>query len=453
MKPTKQIFALVLCMAVSFLIMCTASANSARKYWSGMDSTGAVVTDADCPIIVESELLIFDIPDFPSSYGSNNDYSANVTARYSFYNPANYTVTATLAFPFGKSSPDYSKGADHVNKYDITVNGSAIEKTVRHTLPVYGSSFSLENDLPRIVDGYKKDRFYYPELAVKKYTVEIIDYDKSYKHAGIGFDFSFYGNYKVIMSYNSDKPIPDGHRLGVHIGSDKYITFYIIGTQAVPKYRFYEDGGCETGEEISGEAKIISTEEMTFEDLVFEKYPEDSAVLKSDWYNAVIDKLNSYYSDTLSLSAFDVTYSLMMWYEYELTLAPGERVVNTVTAPMYPSIDEDYKPYVYGYTYLLSPAQSWADFGTLDIVINTPFYLADNKEFVKTDEGYTLSLDGLPDEELKFTLSSSEKPKRQLYFLDFVAAAIEFAPFLFFGFIIIAGIIISLNAAGQKKHK
>ncbi|MCH5205263.1 MAG: hypothetical protein J1F03_10975, partial [Oscillospiraceae bacterium] len=284
-------------------------------------------------------------------------------------------------------------------------------------------------------------------------TVEIIDYDKSYKNAGIGFDFSFYGNYKVIMSYNSDTPIPDGHRLGVHIGSKESITFYILGTQDLPKYRFYEDGGCETGEEISGEAKIVSAEEMTFEDLVFEKYPEDSAVLKSDWYNAVVDKLNSYYSDTLSLSAFDVTYSLMRWYEYEIELAPKERIVNTVTAPMYPSIDEDYNPYVYKYTYLLSPAQSWAKFGTLDIVINTPYHLIENEEFEKTDSGYQLSLSGLPDGELKFMLSSSEKPKKSIGFWDVVSAMVSSAPIFLFGVMILMGIVVVVVLVLWKKLK
>lgn len=451
---TKQIIALILCTAISFLTITSASANSAPSNWHGTDASGAMVFDADCPITVESELLTFDIPDFPSNYGNNNEYSANVTAQYTFYNPANYTVKARLAFPFG-TSPNYKKPADDASRRDITVNGSAVEKTVRHTLRSY--SFNLDNDLPRIADKYRNDRFYHPDLPVKKYTVEIIDYDKSYKHAGIGFDFSFYGNYRVVMSYNSYRSISNGHRLGVHIGSDKYITFYILGEQVLPKYRFYEDGGCETGEEIRGEAKIVSTEEMTFEELVFEAYPEDSAILKADWYNAVIDNLNKNYSNTIGLSAFNVNYSLMRWYEYEITLAPKERIVNTVTAPIYPDIDGNYDPAVYEYTYLLSPAKAWADFGTLEIVINTPFYLLNDERFEKTDKGYNLSLDGLPDGELVFTLSSSKKPKKSfgIWIGDFASAAanvLKWTPFLFFGSIILTGIIINIVMAIRKKQ-
>ncbi|MBQ3000737.1 MAG: hypothetical protein IJD63_03205, partial [Oscillospiraceae bacterium] len=85
----------------------------------------------------------------------------------------------------------------------------------------------------------------------------------------------------------------------------------------------------------------------------------------------------------------------------------------TVTAPIYPSIDTDYDPDIYGYTYLLSPAKTWKSFGTLDIVVNTPYYITESslEGFEKTDTGYTLTLEGLPDGELTFTLSTSEDPE------------------------------------------
>ena len=39
--------------------------NSAQRHWSGTDSTGAVVLGEDCPIVVERELLTFDVQEFP----------------------------------------------------------------------------------------------------------------------------------------------------------------------------------------------------------------------------------------------------------------------------------------------------------------------------------------------------------------------------------------------------
>ena len=38
-----------------------AYANSAQRHWRGTDGTGAVVTGEDCPIVVDKELLTFDV--------------------------------------------------------------------------------------------------------------------------------------------------------------------------------------------------------------------------------------------------------------------------------------------------------------------------------------------------------------------------------------------------------
>ena len=43
---------------------------------------------------------------------------------------------------------------------------------------------------------------------------------------------------------------------------------------------------------------------------------------------------------------------LMYWYQYEITLEPKERIVNTVTAPIYLFIDANYEPPIYTCTYL-----------------------------------------------------------------------------------------------------
>lgn len=103
-------------------------------------------------------------------------------------------------------------------------------------------------------------------------------------------------------------------------------------------------------------------------------------------------------------------------YEYEIILEPGQRVINTVSAPIYPYIDEDYAPGVYDYIYSLLPEQAWQSFGALEIVINTPYSLIQGspKGYEKTETGYKLSLDGAPSSyySLHFSLSSSENPER-----------------------------------------
>ena len=78
-------------------------ANSAQRHWSGTDSTGALVKDKNCPLVVDKELLTFDVQEFPKNYYNSTEeflaYTGKVTAEYTFRNPADYTVTATLVFP------------------------------------------------------------------------------------------------------------------------------------------------------------------------------------------------------------------------------------------------------------------------------------------------------------------------------------------------------------------
>ena len=156
-----------ICLIGMSLTMTSILANSAQTQWTGTDSTGAIVLEKDSPIIVEKELLTFDIQEFPESYYRESkdfiSYSTKVTAEYTFYNPADYTVTATLAFPFGGTA-DYAFIYDYENdnyllnldteKYDITVDDEVINKQLRHTLMYYGWQFELEEDLAKLHDGF-----------------------------------------------------------------------------------------------------------------------------------------------------------------------------------------------------------------------------------------------------------------------------------------------------------
>ena len=135
-----------------------------------------------------------------------------------------------------------------------------------------------------------------------------------------------------------------------------------------------------------------------------------------DWYNAVVDSLNECdRSDYGVILDYRNPWqsSFLRWYEYKMTVPAKGRIVNTVSAPMYPSINARYSSPVYTYNYLLSPAKSWAEFGTLDIEILTPYSMVlTERDFIKTETGYSLSLSGLPSGELTFSLSAQEKLDR-----------------------------------------
>ena len=130
---------------------------------------------------------------------------------------------------------------------------------------------------------------------------------------------------------------------------------------------------------------------MTFKDYALRGYDENSGILESDWYNAQVELLRLS-SETWGNGLIQIEegdFSLMRWYEYTLTLEPGQTLKNAVTAPLYPAIDAGYTPSLYAYTYLLSPAKTWAQFGELEVVVKTPYYMTECgiDGFTKTDGG------------------------------------------------------------------
>ena len=433
----KKFLAIVICLLLLLpsMILPT-SANSAQQHWSGRNGSGVIITDGDSPIIVESELLTFDINEFPSNYYHDLEsflaYDSRVTAEYTFYNPSDMTITATLVFPFG-SMPDYAYSYEDVElqKYDVKINGQVIESDLRHTLSFSGKDFDLERDLPLLSDEYLTYGIYTPDAVVTiyKFSIDGVS-EENMRAVYFAFDIDPADTdrkyYLPSMAGYQIQKDGDERLVGWYRNNESF-ALYVIGEplSEMPEWRLYQNGAAEDGEEISGNISLIATESMTFEDLAMTGYDEEGDVSRVDWYNAVVTDFAT--SDKSERIASPYGYKsgyrgdLLRWYQYEITIAPGERLVNSVSAPIYPDINMLYVPTVYDYTYLLSPASTWSEFGRLDIVINTPHYMTDCSidGFEKTENGYKATLNGLPrDEEgkyidLDFTLSTDENPIRE----------------------------------------
>jgi len=426
----KKGFSLLLTALLTMLFSITCFANSGQTSWYGSSNGGSITFDKDCPIVVEKEKLTFDIPEFPKTYYENTEdflkYSASVTAQYTFVNPTDYEITATLAFPFG-SLPSYTYFEDFAvdfEKYDVTVNGNKITKKQRHTLFTGYDYFDFEEEGKKLHDGFVKDDFYSPDMPVKVYAYEV----------NIGADlFSAY-----ITTYFSNSLIDGsktkimlsdswGHEYkenkvytGLSVEDKASVYLYVIGEdiKELPEWKMYEDTS-EENEITEGSVDLLFTDERTFKDIATMFHLEETTnVTEVDWYNITVDYLNNQAFDEFFLgSDLDIKftpYYFMRWYEYEITIGAGEKLLNTVTAPLYPTINEGYNPAVYEYNYLLSPAKSWADFGKLDIEIITPHHLIKNNlgKFEKDVESYTVSLDKLPNDDLSFTICTEENPKK-----------------------------------------
>ncbi len=450
--------ALMLLSALSGLALPVA-ANSAQSWFSGVSSTGAIMPDGESPIVVEREVLTFDIPCFPEPHFADEwlgEYDARVTAEYTFYNPSEYTVKSKLLFPFG-NKPDYIYGdTDDTDKFDIKVNGAAVEKRIRHTLSDPYAEFDVDQELAMICEGFAPDDFYSPELSVTRYTFRLEGFNKGpYPAANIGFDVKKgVGDRRIYWpEQNGMHMQPDGD-MRIHTSvrrGETELTLYVIGAplDTMPEWKIYVDGGVSDAEVVPlGEVSLVKTQSTSLLEFALAERGENSPITESDWYNALIDELRLSMVQTggehpvVECPRFEGNFEqyFMRWYEYELTFEPYSRIVNSVTAPMYPAIDLDYEPDLFEYTYLLSPAKTWREFGALEIVINTPYYVCGGgiEGLARTDNGYRAELDGLPEGELVFSLSEAERP------------ALEASPYAAAFFILIASIIggIVLIAAG-----
>ena len=449
-----------------------AQANSARLRWNGTDSTGALVKDKNCPLVVDKELLTFDVQEFPKNYYNSTEefltYTGKVTAEYTFCNPADYTVTATLVFPFGNlphygeyiydSPTDKYIVVSDTEKYGVKVNGEPIDVAVRHTLKARGTPFSLDEDMPKLTDGYISDSFFRPDLPVwvRQYSVEGIGAENQAATAAFVLREDSSKTRVLWEEKSGIATLKDGIRISGWTKTGDTLTVYIFGEP--PKdgitWSLYENGACE--KKIAGTITLKYSEQMTFRDFAFREYDNSSGISESDWYNAQVAFLNDGSEDWMygGIYTDKYSFSLMRWYEYTLTLEPGQTLTNTVTAPLYPSIDAEYTPSIYSYTYLLSPAKTWARFGELKIVVNTPYYMTENNQggFLRTEKGYELTLPGLPEKELTFTLSESPNPRRPVSLrLLFLFAG--FTGFVLIGGGVIAAVVVLAVREGKRRGK
>ena len=456
----------LLCVLMIFLLasacLVPASANSAVRYWEGSTAYGVMVGEGQCPIQVLHETLTFDVPHFPDyvSADKSEQYEAKVTADYTLHNPTNNDVTVKLAFPFGQR-PNYQFSpiedeAFMMKSYGVSLNGEPVAIQLRHTFNE--ARFDLLTDLPRLRDGYLQDNFYSPELAVTHYVYEVskINVTKTaIAYAELLIESDLGENTKIFVP-NSLSP-RDGD--GVHIRTDlqmnsliQLIDVYVLGEplDTMPEWslHFYQE---QTP--FDAEFELLDISQMTYYDLAMQEYGENEGITECDWYNAVTDSflageqdfgVTRTYNGTL-----DMTERLMQWYEYEITVPAGKTVQNSVTAPLFPSINRGYEPSVYEYNYLLSPATTWASFGTLDVIVKTPYYLVnDTASFEKVEGGYKKHFNSLPSGELSFSLSASESPKHtspyQTAFLILLGIALAGVVFLIVILVLIVRAIIRL---------
>ena len=414
------------CALLAGLTLCVglampASANIALAEWYGSDRSGVGFRGEASPVEIKNEVLTV-TTSVPEEEYDPSKWGPFVTAEYTFFNPSDEVIDAELFFPFGER-PDYQQ--DLPEDYSVMLGGEAVPVTLRHSFFPADRSFDLVQDITRLREERQENPVYSPVMMVTVCTFRVSDVDFEKNDPVAAFDMAPRSSeYLIYPDVAGGYWEMDNGMLRVSAWiyeNGEEFSLYVFGEPpAVPEWTVYKDGQIEDGSEIRGSVELVKQRTIPYGELVESARDPESDISEIDWYNAVTDMLDWMHekNDCVGIIGSQETSMtpleslLMRWYQYELVLQPGEEAVNTVRAPIYPTINGEHSDLIYDYTYLLSPAKSWKSFGPLDIRINTSMYMLESslEGWTHTDNGYTLSLDGLPDGELEFTLCDSEDP-------------------------------------------
>lgn len=435
----------------------------------GITSSGVQIRNEKNVLAVQNETLTFDICDFPMRNNGTNltEYKSTVTAEYTFVNTSESTVHAEMAFPSGNlSNVMYSNdGALWGKPPEITVNGEAVQCEIRHTIGQYGLQNLFENGASQISDAYYEDEFYSPDTPVTAYKVKVdrSGYSQVIARGNVACDNSktrflcgtcFFNEmhfcfYESSISY--EELVESGQYVFYVLGDNENFKIDWTVQEEVHRRGVWGSVGVEY-RDVGLDVQVTEITDMkgrpiypTLKDLILSARDGNCAVSEVDFYNGVAsnylskceDKNQAYAGD---FRIFPTASSFCEWYTYGVDIEPNGRIVNSITAPIYPTVLMTYEPYVYEYVYYIQPAAKWDDFGSLNIKINTPYYPSGLRdEFFRSGNGYSAKFKELPEGEMSFCLSASESP-------EYVGGrgGVSLMPLAYF----ILGIIIFVFVAG-----
>lgn len=442
------------------------AANSAQRYFYGKTTSGVFVSEENSPLVVTNEKLTFDITGFPLVLGEEGEGFLNtVTAEYTIHNPSDYIVTSGLVFPF-TTQPDYLDEEAYtktLEAYKVKVDGEEIETNIRHNY-MTGSwtKFDLEKNMARLRDTIQEDGVLNDLTTIYQYTFQFVSsiYGNYYR---ISFTFPKSYDGKILFTkFPNFEETSTQLKATLSLYGNAQFSIYLLGPD-IPNIEAYMSPiTTSNGKAVEEGVRLhfVDRSTLTAQEFVDTHFiSEDSHISAVDRYNAVIDSLKELSVPSGKLGVYigtDISRHLLVWYEYEIELQPGQVITNTVKAPMFPSIDAGYDPNVYDYVYLVTPASTWEDFGDLEIIIHSPYYLLDSSygEFEKIEDGYRLKFTSLPNEDLTFRMSQSENPiapKLNLTWIVWILVAILLG---FVALVIpIVAITVTVVVLRQRKNK
>lgn len=433
----------------------------------------SVTLKEESPLLVSSAHIQFDLYDKPlEEQLAMEQYSNKVTSTYTLMNPTEDPVTSTLIFPLGVQA-EYLSDDDYAlvkNQYSVKVDNIESDAVLRHTLKQNASTFDFDTVFQKMGETKVEDEYFNNDLAVIRYAISVnsanndipssvrMRIPKTYSGLILADDFMYYNTWD---SY---------YEMKFNVGAGDLFHLYLLGTD-IPNISdlvyLYENQYENTLVPIVSRQAIRT--ELVFDDVMMRYHEDNPHVSEVDYYNAAIELLNLQFRQNTNIAykiariqILDLASQLDAWCEYEITVPAGQSVTNEVSVFIFPTVQVGYRPYVFDYEYLLTPAYRFNGFNDLTIDIKTDLKLIDSMlaGFEETNTGYRLELDQLPAYDLTFSLCESESPERinmgttmVVGILLGIIASIGVLIFPTIIAIVIAGLLILVIYLATKKKK
>jgi hypothetical protein len=396
--------------------------NSAPSYWDAFPYSEVLSVDKDSPVTVDHERLTFDF----SKTGDYDDRDTRspvgrVTAEYQMTNPSDDTLAVQMAFPFAASFYNLS-----ISDISVSADGSAVPFEIYvdpDEIYTYGDSDTGFTYDDRAIGNITKQEWVMPVFDLneeaKLYRFDLsgsresrLDLEISFDAdpgqtllIGNGFDGASYTDQGIgtlsirirekaeaeilvlgkdtelkyeVLTYEGAPADPEGYQLEIRQDSADPKQYLLAAIQ--------KEIGTETAAAIS-DTQLLN--------LCLREVWEES---QRSGYAALFQVFSRIHSDRI--------FTLVYQAEFLPKSTKNIRVGYLTEGGM--DRRETVSP-KYTYTYLLSPARNWADFGSLDVEIITPeeapYVIESSLPFARDGENlYSAGFDGLPEAELTFTL-------------------------------------------------
>lgn len=356
----------------------------------GVPVDGPVIGGDSADAILQELQVTLNLTGSPLDTG-RSDFNT-VVMDYTFHNPTGEPITLTLTLPAGQDpgyagSVEYQTGKDwfaaHRHLYTATANGQPLDLTLRLT----------GNDIPPVEEDQWSVGTFNSETPVTLFTYTVSDLDGStdaialVRASGLGSSVATLENGQYHIMIDTDT------KQDLFVSLGQQITLCVFGeaTGFQPVWTFYTDYTWQ--ETLSGTTELVSTQQMTFQEYAAQRFGTASGISASDY--ALLLATQLHHCTTYNSSFVDTSFpQARRWFRYELTLEPGETVVNTVTLPLYPDVlmTNTTKEAFICKIDLMSLRLPQPQSGPT-LTLNTTYELTESPvAYTQTETGYTLDL-------------------------------------------------------------